>query len=107
MAIQVVFQPRVILYIVGIENFGTLSCQILGTFCMILFHSKDSEGACVIAAIVLYFEMYAQSVLKMFFYKWTSFSVHLTLFSFLGKKGLSLAGFLVTFMYVYSFLFWF
>ena len=38
-------------------------CQILDMFYMILFHSKDIEGACMIMAIILYFQMYALSVL--------------------------------------------
>lgn len=55
-----VFQQLVILYIVGIENFGTLSIVSDPKHILSIFnnskdsdiHSKDSEEACLIAAII-------------------------------------------------------
>lgn len=49
------------------------------------FPRKDIEGACVIAAIILYFQ-YALSVLKVLFANRRLFSIHLTVFSLLGKN---------------------
>ena len=51
----------------------------------------------MIAAIILYFQMYALTFLKMLFIN------RRLILSFLGKRRVSLAGFLITFTYVYSF----
>ena len=55
-----VFQPLVILYLVGIDHFGTLSIVSDPKRVFSIFihskdsdiHSKDSEEACLIAAII-------------------------------------------------------
>ena len=50
----------------------------------VFFHSEDSEGPCVITAIILY-HIWTERF-KSAFYRETFFSVHWNLFSFLGKK---------------------
>ena len=51
----------------------------------------------MIAAIILYFQMHALTFSKMLFIN------RRLILSFLGKRGVSLAGFLITFIYVHSF----
>ena len=92
MGIQTVFQPPMNLYIVGIENFGTLLCHIpRHVLNDLLQHQRQKRG--------LHDHCHHFILLNIC----TAFQEHFHVFFssiLFRKKGVGLAGFLIIFMYI-------